>query len=132
MTYEPNPKLSISGQCRLLRLARSTRYYRTGEESEENLTIMRRIEELYLENPTWGSRKMRDALRLEKIMVNRKRVQRLMRSIGIEAIHPKKNLSKRYQIHIVYPYLLRGVAITKPDQVWSTDITYIRLEHVWV
>jgi putative transposase len=132
MTYEPNSELSILERCRLLNLARSTRYYVAVEESEENLAIMRRIDELYLENPTWGSRKMRDALRLEKIIVNRKRVQRLMRLMGIEAIYPKKNLSKRYQNHIVYPYLLRGVSITKPNQVWSIDITYIRLKHGWV
>ncbi len=132
MTYEPNIELPISEQCRLLNLARSTRYYQAAQESDENIAIMKRIDELYLENPTWGSRKMRDALRLEKMMVNRKRVQRLMRLMGIEAIYPKKNLSKRHQSHIVYPYLLRGVSITRPNHVWSTDITYIRLKHGWV
>lgn len=132
MTYEYNTELSISEQCRLLSLARSTRYYKAVEESAENKDIMKRIDELYTENPTWGSRKMRDALRLEGRMVNRKRIQRLMRLMGIEVIYPKRNLSKRYQNHLVYPYLLRGIAITRPDQAWSTDITYIRLKHGWV
>lgn len=131
MTYEYDSELSISEQCRLLQLARSTRYYLPVCESPENQAIMRRIDELYTENPTWGSRKMRDALRLENWLVNRKRVQRLMRLMGIEVIYPKKNLSKRYQKHLVYPYLLRGVTITKPNHVWSTDITYIRLKHGW-
>jgi putative transposase len=131
MINECNVDLSIAEQCRLLKLARSTRYYKPVDESPENQAIMKRLDELYTENPTWGSRKMRDALLLEGFRVNRKRIQRLMRLMCLEAIYPKRNLSKQNQKHLVYPYLLRGVAIVKADQVWSTDITYIRLTHGW-
>jgi putative transposase len=132
MINENNIGLSITEQCQMLNLARSTRYYRPSDESPENQIIMRRLDELYTNYPTWGSRKMRDALQLEGFRVNRKRIQRLMRLMCLEAIFPKRNLSKRNQAHLVYPYLLRGVAIVRCDQVWSTDITFIRLKHGWV
>lgn len=121
--------ISISEQCRLLGIARSTYYYEPCGESEENLTIMKRIDELYLDNPAWGSRQMRNRLKLEGKNVNRKRIQRLMRLMGIEALYPKRNLSRPHPDHKVYPYLLRGLDIERPNKVWCSDITYIRLKH---
>ena len=107
-------------QCELVGLPRSTYYYQPRPESAENLRLLRRLDELYLECPFFGSRRM--AVTLE---VNRKRIQRLMRILGIEALYPKPNLSRPAPGHVVYPYLLRGVSIERPNQVWSTDITYI-------
>jgi putative transposase len=117
-------ELSIARQCALLGLARSTRYYRPAGESVENLALMRRIDEQYLRTPFYGSRKMADVLG-----VNRKRVQRLMRRMGIEAIYPKRRTTWPAAGHQVYPYLLRNVAVTRPDQVWASDITYVPLQH---
>jgi putative transposase len=128
----PNDTICISEQCRLLGVSRSSYYYEPTAETEENLEIMRRMDEIYMDHPSWGSRKMRDRLTLEGKTVNRKRIQRLMRLMGIEAIYPKKNLSKPNLEHKVYPYLLRGLTIDRPNQVWCTDITYIRLQHGFV
>ena len=119
-----HPELSIARQCALLGLSRSTRYYRPVGESAENLALMRRIDELYLRFPFYGSRKFSELLG-----VNRKRVQRLMRRMGIEAIYPKRRTTWPAAGHQIYPYLLRNVAILRPDQVWSSDITYIPLRH---
>jgi len=116
---------SIRRQCELLGLARSTCYYRVAEESAENLRLMRRIDEQYLETPYFGSRKMAVWLCRQGESVNRKRVQRLMRVMGIEAIYPKPRTTQRNAEHRVFPYLLRDVKIERPDQVWSTDITYV-------
>ncbi len=124
--------LSIAEQCRILGVSRSGYYYEPIGESEENLNLMRRIDELYTDNPAWGSRQMRNRLRLEGLTVNRKRIQRLMRLMGIEALYPKKNLSRPHPDHKIYPYLLRGLAIDRPNQVWCADITYIRLKHGFV
>jgi putative transposase len=118
-----HPELSIARQCALLGLARSTRYYRVGEGAE-NLALMRRIDELYLRFPFYGSRKFSELLG-----VNRKRTQRLMRRMGIEAIYPKRRTTWPAAGHQIYPYLLRNVAILQPNQVWSSDITYIPLRH---
>jgi putative transposase len=112
--------LSIQQQCELLDVPRSTYYYHPQPETAENLRLLRRLDELYLECPFFGSRRM--AVMLE---VNRKRIQRLMRILGIEALYPKPNLSRPAPGHQIYPYLLRGVSIERPNQVWSTDITYI-------
>jgi putative transposase len=103
-------------------------------ESPENLEYMNRIDELFLDNPTWGSRQMRNRLRLDfpDRQINRKRIQRLMKLMGIEALYPKKRLSKPHPGHKVYPYLLRNLDINKPNMVWCTDITYIRLRHGFV
>jgi putative transposase len=101
-------------------LPRSTYYYQPRQESSENLRLLRRLDELYLRWPFFGSRRM--AVTLD---VNRKRIQRLMRILGIEALYPKPNLSRPAPGHEVYPYLLRGVSIERPNQVWSTDITYV-------
>jgi len=99
---------------------RSSYYYQPQPESAENLVLLRRLDELYLECPFFGSRRMAVTLG-----GNRKRIQRLMRVLGIEALYPKPNLSRPAPGHQIYPYLLRGVAIERPNQVWSTDITYI-------
>ena len=132
MVEANHPELSIREQCALLELARSTFSYEPAGESDENLELMRRIDELYTEYPPWGSRKIRDWLRLEGTVVNRKPIQRLMRKMAIQTIFPKKNLSKRCFEHSIYPYLLRGMDINRPNLAWSIDITYIRLRHGWV
>jgi putative transposase len=117
--------LSIRRQCELLALDRGSYYYVPGEETAENLDIMRRLDRLYVKWPFLGSRRLVEFLRRQKIEVNRKRVQRLMRLMGLEALCPKQHLSTRGTDHCVYPYLLRGLAIVRPNQVWSADITYI-------
>ena len=96
-------------------------------ESAENLALMRRIDEQYLKTPFYGSRRMAEALG-----VNRKCVQRLMRLMGLEAIYPKPRLSQRNEEHRIYPYLLRNVAIVRPNQVWSSDITYVPMPQGWM
>jgi len=107
-------------------LPRSTFYYQPVGETKENLRLMRRLDELYLELPYFGSRKFAVVLEQEwRQAVNRKRVQRLMRIMGIEALYPKPKLSRPAAGHEIYPYLLRDVIISRPNQVWSTDITYI-------
>ena len=126
--------LSISRQCDLLRLPRSS-YYRprvSTFESDENLELMRVIDKEFLRHPFYGSRKMRDYLNRQDFPVNRKRVQRLMRLMGIESLAPKPNTSRPRKEHKVYPYLLRKLSITEPDQVWCSDITYIRMAHGFV
>ncbi len=123
--------LSLQKQCGLLELNRSSYYHKTKPESEENLLLMKRIDELYLEQLYFGSRKMRDALVLEGHRVNRKRVQRLMALMGIEAVYCKPKTSKRNPRHPVFPYLLKGLTIDRPMQVWCADITYIRLKSGW-
>jgi len=124
--------LSVRRQCQLLTLNRSTLYYAKQPENQYNLALMRRIDELYTQMPFYGVRKMTAHLNDEGACVNHKRVSRLMRLMGLEAIYPKPNLSKRNQTHPRYPYLLKGVSITRPNQVWSTDITYIPMERGFV
>lgn len=114
--------MSVLRQCELVGLPRSTWHYQPRGESAENLTLMRRIDEQYLRTPFFGSRRMAQTLR-----VNRKRVQRLMRIMGLEAICPKRSTTRRAAGHKIYPYLLRNVAIERVNQVWSTDITYLPL-----
>lgn len=119
--------ISLRRQCDLLGLPRSTAYYAPIPESVENLTLMRQIDAVYLGDPSYGSRSITAVLANSGWGVNRKRVQRLMRLMGIAGITPKRNLSKPHPGHRVFAYLLRNVAITHPDQVWSTDITYVPL-----
>ena len=116
--------LSIVAQCRLLRVARSTLYWRPAPVSVDDLALMRRLDEQYLSTPFYGARRMVAVLRREGWTVNRKRVRRLMRLMGIEAIYQKPNTSRRHQQHTVYPYLLRDLPIVRPNQVWCADITY--------
>jgi putative transposase len=127
LVEEEHPQLSVRRQCELLGLNRSSYYYEPATETKENLALMRLIDEEYTAHPFYGSRRMTAWLNREGHAVNRKRVQRLMRLMGLEAIYPKPNLSAPDRQHKVYPYLLRGVAIVRPDQVWSTDITYVPL-----
>jgi putative transposase len=119
--------LTIGRQCALLGLSRSSFYYEPATETPENLRLMRLIDKKYTAQPVYGSRRMTVWLQGQGHAVHRKRVQRLMRRMGLEAIYPKPKLSAAGQGHKVFPYLLRGVAIERVDQVWSTDITYIPL-----
>jgi putative transposase len=118
-------ELSIRRQCELLGLSRSTWHYQPATESVENLRLMRLIDEQYLKRPVFGSRRMQQWLVRLGHSVNRKRVQRLMRKMGLEAIYPKPRTTQRNAQHRIYPYLLRGVEIARVNQVWSTDITYV-------
>lgn len=135
MIEPENKKLSIKKQCQLLEISKSGYYYKPKEMSKYNLELMRYIDEIFTESPEYGSRTIRDVLRFEyKKKVSRKRVQRLMRIMGIQAIYPKKNLSKpgKGTEHKIYPYLLKNIEINKPNKVWAIDITYIRLAHGFV
>lgn len=126
MVEEDNVELSIRRQCQLLVLPRSSYYRSPGSESEENLALMRLIDEEYLRHPFFGSRKMRDYLVRLGHEVNRKRVQRLMRLMGLESIAPrKKRTTVPDKVHKVYSYLLRDLLIDRPNQVWCSDITYV-------
>lgn len=122
-----NASVSVARQCELLGLNRSTLYYRERPPGGEDLEMMRLLDEQYTETPFYGYRRMTVHLRSVGYTVNHKRVLRLMKVLGLEAIYPKPNLSKPGKEHLIYPYLLRGVEITESDQVWATDITYIRL-----
>ena len=126
MVEQDHPELSIRRQCELLSLSRSS-YYRTPQtEGTENLELMRLIDEEYLRHPFYGSRKIRDYLVRLGYAVNRKRVQRLMRLMGLESIAPrKKGTTNPDKGHRVYPYLLRGLSIDRANQVWCSDITYV-------
>jgi putative transposase len=127
LLIEPGGGLSTRRQCALLGLTRSSWYYEPVPETAENLRLMRLIDEQYTAHPETGSRKMTVWLVEHGEAVNRKRVQRLMRTMGLEAIYPKPRLSQAGKGHRIYPYLLRGVTVERPDQVWSTDITYVPL-----
>lgn len=129
---KPNPALSIARQCELLELHRSGVYYEPAGETELNLKLMGKIDKQYTKTPFYGSRRMAAWLKRQGDEVNRKRVQRLMRIMGIEAIYPKRRTSIPDEEHKVFPYLLREVAIVRPNQVWATDITYIRMRRGFV
>jgi putative transposase len=117
--------MPVVAQCQLLKVARSTLYYRPAPVSADDLAVMRRIDELYLASPFYGSRRMTAVLRREGWAVNRKRARRLMRVMALEAIYQKPNTSRTNADHKVYPYLLRNLTIDRPNQVWCADITYI-------
>lgn len=119
--------LSLREQCELLGLSRSSYYYECQPESAENLDLMRRLDELHLKHPVYGSRKLAVMLAREGHRVNRKRVVRLLGLMGIEAIHTKTRTSTPGAGHRIYPYLLKGLEIKGPDEVWCADITYIPL-----
>lgn len=131
MIEPDNRKISVRRQFDLLNLPRSSYYRRivSGQgETAENLELMRLIDEEYTRRPFYGTRKMRDYLRRTGHKVNRKRVQRLMRLMGLRSVAPTPNTSKPAPEHKVYPYLLRGMTISRPNQVWCTDLTYIRIK----
>jgi putative transposase len=123
--------LSVRRQCELIGLSRSSWYAPAPPvaESEANVRLMHRIDAHYTAHPFYGSRKLVAVLRREGWRVNRKRVRRLMRKMGIASLAPAPGTSLAHPAHPRYPYLLRGVSVTRPNQVWSTDVTYIRLEH---
>ena len=129
MIDSKNGNVSIARQCKLLKISRSSVYYKRKQTQKEDLELMRIIDEQYLKTPVYGSRSMRNHLRrLGYKKINRKRVQRLMRFMGLEAIYPKPKTSKPHPEHKIYPYLLRGLNIDRPNKVWASDITYIPLE----
>lgn len=125
-------ELSVSRQCQILELPRSTAYYTPQPESPEDLALMRRIDELHLEFPYAGARMLRDLLRPEGVRAGRKRIARLMAKMGIEALYRKPNTSKKGTGHKIYPYLLRKLTIDRPNQVWAADITYIPMRRGFV
>lgn len=125
MMDKEHQTLSIRHQCELLDLNRSTVYYKPTEPDAETLELMRRIDEIYLQYPFFGARRIKALLRREGKMVTRRRVGRLMKLMGLEAIYRKPKTSKPAPENKVYPYLLKGFDITKPNQVWATDVTYI-------
>jgi putative transposase len=127
MIDRENRTVSISQQCEMFNISRSSFYYQGKEIRGEDLELMRLIDEQYLKTPAYGSRSMRNYLQRLGYKINRKRVQRLMRLMGLEAIYPKPKTSIPYPEHRIYPYLLRGLEIDRPNQVWATDITYIPL-----
>ena len=129
---EPAHDLPVARQAKVLNLSRSSVYYRPRPVSPEDLALMRRIDELHLERPFAGSRMLRDFLKREGVAVGRRHVATLMRRMGIEAIYRRRNSSKPAPGHKIYPYLLRGVKVERPNQVWATDITYIPMARGFV
>jgi putative transposase len=127
-----HPQISLWRQCELLGLARSSLYYQQRGESERNLKLLRLLDEQYTRTPFYGVPRMTAWLGTQGESVNEKRVRRLLRVLGLEAIYPKPRLSDAAAGHKIYPYLLRNVAITRVNQVWSTDITYIRLRQGFI
>jgi putative transposase len=125
-------ELSVRRQCELLGVNRAGLYYQPMGESEENLRLMRLMDEQYTRAPFYGSRRMTAWLATQGFEVNRKRVARLMALMGIEAVYPRPKLSRPGEGHKIYPYLLSGVAVERVNQVWSTDITYIRMAQGFV
>jgi len=123
--------ISIVRQCELLNISRAGYYYEPKPESELNLSLMHRIDEIYTVCPYYGAPKITGQLNREGRSVNHKRIERLMGIMGIQAIRPKKNLSKNAKQHKKYPYLLNKIVINRPNQVWGTDITYVRANGKW-
>jgi putative transposase len=126
MVDKANIALSISRQCRLLGLHRSGLYYKPCPETEENLAIMRRLDEQYFRTPFYGVRRLTAWLKIQGYDANHKRVRRLMDLMGWQTVYRKPNTSKANKEYSVYPYLLKGLQVTGSNQVWATDITYVR------
>jgi putative transposase len=126
---EADADLSLRRQCELIGIARSGLYYEPAPETEANLQLMRRLDELHLQKPCYGSRRLLAVLEREGCLVNRKRVVRLLRLMGLEALYPKRSLSQPGAGHRIYPYLLKGLEISGPDQVWCSDITYVPMAY---
>ncbi len=129
---KPEHKLSISRQAELLEISRSTIYYRPRPVSDADLMMMRRIDELHMNYPFAGSRMLRDMLSQQGLEVGRRHVRALMRRMGIETLYRRPNTSKPAPGHRIYPYLLRGLPVTRPNQVWAMDITYIPMARGFV
>ncbi len=128
MITRDHPDLSLSRQCEVLAISRSSFYYTLKGESPENLALMRRVDELFLKYPFYGSRQMVRQLRREGLCVGRHRVRRLMRMMGLQAIYQAPRTSDPHPEHRIYPYRLKGLAITRANQVWCADITYIPVQ----
>ena len=122
-------ELSLQRQCELVGISRSGLYYEAVPESEENLALMRRLDELHMKYPAYGSRRLAVLLRREGQTINRKRVARLLEVMGVEAVYPKRQLSQPCEGHRLYPYLLEGLEVSGPDQVWCSDITYVPMSY---
>ena len=129
---DPEHELPISKQTAALEISRSSVYYAPRPISDANLVLMRRIDELHMNYPFAGSRMLRDMLSRQGLEVGRRHVRTLMRRMGIETLYRKPNTSKPAPGHRIYPYLLRGLAITRPNQVWAMDITYIPMARGFV
>ena len=125
MVDRQHPALSTVRQCGLLGISRSSVYYRPRAPSREDLALMKQIDQQYLATPFYGSRRMKVWLGRQGHRANRKRVRRLMRTMGLEAIYRRPRTSQPGPGHKVYPYLLGGMEITRPNQVWAADITYL-------
>ena len=125
MVVRDHPSLSLSRQCRLLSIGRSSLYYKPKGETVETLALMRRIDELFLKYPFYGARQMVRHLRREGVCIGRRRAGRLMRLMGLQAVYRAPRTSARHPEHRIWPYLLRGLAIERANQVWCADITYI-------
>ena len=133
MINPTHKKIATQRQCELVGLNRSSWYAQaSATETTDNLDLMSLIDKLFTAHPFFGSRQIRDSLRLKGLRLNRKRIQRLMRIMGLVSVAPKPNTSQRAKGHKVYPYLLRNKVVTRPNQVWCTDITYIRLDKGFV
>lgn len=126
-----NKMIPVKRQADLLGIARSTVYYEPRVDPY-NLELMHLIDEEYTKTPFYGSRRIREILKRRGYFVNRKRIQRLMRLMGIEAIYPKRNLSKPHPSRKIYPYLLRNKTVEEVNQVWGIDTTYIKMKHAWL
>ena len=129
---DPGHALPVTRQARALGISRSSVYYRPIQVSDVDLSLMRRIDEIHLEYPFAGSRMMRDMLRREGFFSGRRHVATLMRRMGIEALYRRPSTSRKHPTHPVYPYLLRGLTVTRPGQVWAMDITYIPMSRGFV
>jgi len=129
---EPDSKLSIRRQCELLNINRSSLYYKAAQEDDKNLELMKIIDEEYTRHPFYGTRRMKSYLQNFGYNINRKRIQRIYQLMGLEAIYPKPKLSKAAKEYKKYPYLLNNVAIIQQNQVWSSDITFVRLKHGFI
>ena len=125
-------KLSKTRRCELLSIARSSAYYRAEPISNDDLKLMRLIDELHLRLPFYGSRRLCDELQELGHVVNRKRIQRLMRQMGLRALYPRTRTSQPGEGHKIYPYLLRNLAVTRSNQAWAMDITYIPIARGFV
>jgi putative transposase len=132
MIETTHPQLSVTRQCGLLGLARSSYYYAPVVVSADELALRRAVDRAYTRWPFYGSRRLAWALQREGYAVGRERVQRLMRAMGLEAIYPKPRLSQPGAPAVKYPYLLRGMTIDRPNQVWAVDITYLALSWGWM
>lgn len=129
---EKENKLNISKQCKLLGISRSTYYYKPQDENAFNMMLVDEIFERYMKQPYLGSRGMTYRLKRAGFQVNRKRVKRLMQKMGLKAVFTKKNTSKKHREHKIYPYLLKGLNINRPNQVWCADITYIPMRRGFI